>query len=257
MPTQTQKDALYKKLVKYSKKYLNKKYSALDESATRVMINNFLTDILGYIELEEIKTEYKIKGEYADYVIQVGRKKHFVVEVKAIQLDLSDHHLRQAVSYAANEGIDWVLLTNGRDFSLYKVIFAKPIDIKKVFSFNLADIKELKSSVDYLSFLTKKSVLKDELSDFWKRFQALEPNRLCKNLYSVEVVRFLKKVLKKTTDLSFSDVDILDSLNTIIKSKIESERPKCPINVFAGKKTKKVTINTPICDNEAGNLESI
>lgn len=262
MATQNQKDGLYKKLAKYSKKYLNKKYSELDESATRIMVNNFLTEILGYAELEEIKTEYRVRGEYADYVIQVGRKKHFIVEVKAIQLDLSDHHLRQAVNYAANEGIDWVLLTNGKNFSLYKVIFAKPIDSKKVFSFNLSDPKELKSSVEYIMYLTKKSVMKDELTDFWKRFQALEPNHLCKNLYAIEVVRFLKKVLKKSTDLSFSDDDILESLNIIIRAKIESEKPRYPINVFGKKgnnqnKTKETFLNNEIVDIEQSIMPKI
>jgi hypothetical protein len=70
------------------------------------MINSLLTDILGYKELEEAKTEYRIRFEYADYVIQVKRKKHFVVEVKPIAIDLSEGHLRQSLSYAANEGID-------------------------------------------------------------------------------------------------------------------------------------------------------
>jgi hypothetical protein len=144
-------------------------------------------------------------------------------------------------------------LTNGKNFSLYKVIFAKPIDSKKVFSFNLSDPKELKNSIEYLMYLTKKSVLKDELTDFWKRFQALEPNHLCKNLYAIEVVRFLKKVLKKSTDLSFSDDDILESLNIIIRAKIESEKPKFPINVLAGKNRKKNKELTP--DIESENIE--
>jgi hypothetical protein len=254
MATQNQKDQLRKKLVKYSRKYLNEKNLELDESATRIMINNFLTEILGYAELEEVKTEYRIKDEYADYVVQTGRKKQFVVEVKAIHYDLSDNHLRQALNYAADEGIDWILLTNGRNFSLYKVVFAKPIDIKKVFSFNLADHKELKDSVEYLIFLTKKSVMKGELSDFWKRFQALEPTQLCKNLYSIEVVKFLKKFLKKHSDLSFSDDDVLDSLNVIIKTKIESERPKYPINVWGHKKDREALDNNRPA--ETANVES-
>jgi len=250
MATQKQKDFLHKNLIKYSKKYLNKKYAELDESATRIMVNNFLTEILGYAELEEIKTEYQVRGEYADYVIQVDRKKCFVVEVKAIQLDLSDHHLRQAVSYAANEGIDWILLTNGKNYSLYKVIFSKPIESKKVFSFDLSNPKELKDSVEYLVYLTKKSIIKDELNDFWKRFQALEPVCLCKNLYSMEIVKFLKKVLKKTTGLSFNDNDILESINTIIKTKIESEKPKFPVSVLGHKsKEKRKEVDNKPTDN--------
>lgn len=216
------------------------------------MVNSFLTEVLGYTELEEIKTEYRIKGEYADYVVQLARKKHFIVEVKAIQLDLSENHLRQAVNYAANEGIDWILLTNGRQFQLYKVIFSKPIEYKKIFSFNLMDQKELKESVEYLIYLTKRSVIKDELNNFWKRFQALDPINLCKNLYAVEVVRFLRRILKKTTDLSFSEDDILDSINQIIKTKIESVRPKNPlIFSFKGNKKEKKEVSQNVDNNNS------
>src|SRR3546814_15069910 len=50
-----------------------------------------------------------------------------LIEVKAIGLDLKDHHVKQAIDYAANQGVDWVLLTNGTQWRVYHVIFAKPI----------------------------------------------------------------------------------------------------------------------------------
>lgn len=176
MATNNQIKEFGKKLKTYSKQYLRKQYSELDESATRLMINNFLTVVLGYKELEEIKTEYRIRGEYADYIIQTNRKKQFVVEVKAIQLDLSEKHLRQSVAYAANEGIDWIILTNGKFIEVYRVIFAKPISTKKIFGFDLT--KQLNESVNFLYYLTKKSVMRNELNDFYARFKALEPNTL-------------------------------------------------------------------------------
>lgn len=46
----------------YKKRYITKNIGDLDESGTRIMINTFLTTILGYQELEDIKTEYMIKG---------------------------------------------------------------------------------------------------------------------------------------------------------------------------------------------------
>lgn len=232
MATQKQKQDLYKKLQTYAKQYLKKQYEELDESATRLMINNLLTHVFGYIELEEIKTEYQVRGEYADYIIQVNRKKQFVVEVKAIQLDLSEKHLRQSLSYAANEGIDWIILTNGKQIELYRVIFDKPISTKKIFAFDLSNTVEFKNMVEYLVFLTKKSVLNDELADFWARFEALEPTKLSNNLYAIEVVRLLKKVLKKKTGLFFGEDDILDSIYKIITLKIESVKPKAPISLF-------------------------
>ena len=232
MPTQNQIDQLYKRLKEFKRKYLKKAYSDLDESATRLMVNSLLTEVLGYTELEDIKTEYRIRGEYADYVIQLARKKHFIVEVKAIQLDLNERHLRQSVNYAANEGIDWVLLTNGKQIELYRVLFKKPIESKRVFSFDLNDAKDLKDSPDFLIHLTKKSVLKNELEAFWKRFEALEPNMLCKNLYATEVVHFLRRVLRKKAGLYFSEDDILSSIHEIITTKIDSSKPKTPLTLF-------------------------
>jgi len=225
MATELQQKQLLSKLKQYKRKYLVKKYEDLDESATRLMINSFLTEVLGYQELEEIKTEYAIRGTYADYVIQLGRKKHIVVEVKGIEIDLSENHLRQALGYAANEGIDWILLTNGRQFELYKVIFKKPIECKKVLSADLLGADDIKKTLDFFWFITKKSITRGDLEKFWTQFQAMEPTNLAKYLYSVEIVRFLKRALKRDAKLLFPEEDIFDSIHKIIITKIESCKP--------------------------------
>src|SRR3989344_506936 len=156
MATEHQIKQLEKRLRQYRNKYLTRKHNLeLDESGTRLMVNNFLTDVLGYIELEDVKTEYNIRGEYADYVIQLARKKHFVIEVKSIQLDLNSKHLRQSVSYAANEGIDWIVLFNGKQVQLYRLIFAKPISVQLVFSFDLSDVSVYKNAAQDIVHLTK------------------------------------------------------------------------------------------------------
>lgn len=226
MASDAQKAKLLSKLKSYRRKYLvEKKYHDLDESATRIMVNNLLIDALGYKELEEVKTEYVIKGTYADYVIQVGRKKHIIVEVKAVQLDLCEKHLRQAVNYAANEGIDWVLLTNGRCYELYRVIFGKPITCRKVCGFDLSDKEQVKKSVNCFIYLTRKSALTDHLEKYWKKFRALEPTNLARHLYALEVVRFLRRRLKKEAKLLFSEEDIFDSLHQVVVNKMEITKP--------------------------------
>ena len=50
MATEKQLQDLKGQLGVYKKKYLRKEFSKLDESATRIMTNNFLTEILGYKE---------------------------------------------------------------------------------------------------------------------------------------------------------------------------------------------------------------
>ena len=183
MATENQIKHAEKALREYRKKYLVKKQKLeLDEAAARLMVNFFLTGVLGYTELDDIKTEYNIRGEYADYVIQLARKKHIVIEVKSIQLDLNDRHLRQSLSYAANEGIDWILLFNGRQIRLYRVIFAKPISYHLVFDHDLADISSMKDASFDIVHLYKKMVEKGELDSYWKRFDALTPSSLVKIL---------------------------------------------------------------------------
>ena len=45
----------------------------------------------------------------------------FLIEAKAIGISLNDHMVRQIVDYGANLGTDWVLLTNGVKWNLYKI----------------------------------------------------------------------------------------------------------------------------------------
>lgn len=109
------------------------------------------------------------------------------------------------------------------------MIFAKPIATKQVFKFNLADTADFKDACQLLVLLTKKSVLKNSLNDYWHRFDALEPSNLAKNLYSIEVIHFLKRILKTKTGLSFNEQDILNSVHQIIITKGDSIKPKTPI----------------------------
>ncbi len=226
MATEAQLQTVRDRLKDYKRKYLRKEFSVLDESATRIMTNNFLTEILGYQELEEIKTEYRIRSEYADYVIQLKRKKHFVVEVKSIELDLNDRHLRQSLSYAANEGIDWILLLNGRQIQLYRVNFGKPVTTTLIYKLDLMDNEDFKKAPSLLWYLSKRAVERGELETFWKKTNALNPVNLAKLLYSEEIVKRLRNDLKEQTGIYFQIEDVVESLREIIAEKVEFPKPR-------------------------------
>ena len=228
----------------YKKKFLDKPLGELDESGTRLLINHFLTDMLGYETLSEVKTEYMIKGTYADYVIQIGGKRHFLVEVKALSLNLSSNHLRQSINYGANEGIDFVLLTNGRVFELYKVLFEKPISHELIFSLNLSELSNLKIIADQLQYLHKDEVLKKGLDVLWDRHSALSPKNLSKLLFSDEVVKFLKKELKKKYNIKFDEVVIENAVKRIAMESVIIEDFK-PI-----KRRVSKNIDNPINDSQ-------
>ncbi|OFY84926.1 MAG: hypothetical protein A3F72_18260 [Bacteroidetes bacterium RIFCSPLOWO2_12_FULL_35_15] len=226
MLNKTKQTKLFNSLKKYSKQYLNKKLTELDESGTRLMINSFLTDVLGFAPIEEIKTEYMIRGTYADYVIQIKGNRKFLVEVKSLSLNLSDKHLRQAINYGANEGIEWALLTNGKNFDFYKIIFEKPIDYRKVFSLDLSDPSKLKSYVEFLQHLHKEGVVNKGLEMLWNKCIALDPANVAGFLYSPTVTNFLKKSLKLKYKHKFSEEEIKTAINKIIYEAIQLDNVK-------------------------------
>ena len=223
----------------YSKKFLSSKCMELDESGTRLMVNSFLIDVLGYEPIEEIKTEYMIRGTYADYVVQIKGIQHFLVEVKALSLQLSSNHLRQATNYGANEGIEYVLLTNGKNFDFYKVIFNKPIEIRKIFSVDLSNKDSFKDSIESLEFLHRDSVTNKGLELLWKKTMALDPEYIAGLLYDATVTNFIKRSLKKKFKAKFADEEIHNSISRIIFEAIPIEKVKV---IKTRKEVKKIKI---------------
>lgn len=210
----------------YCKKYITN-YTDLDESATRLMVNTFLTDVLEYKMIDEVKTEYMIRGTYADYMIQTGGSRHFLVEVKAMGIELSEKHLRQAINYGANEGVEWAMLTNGSHFELHKIIFGKPIESKKVFSFNLAtDGFNIKDSIELIQYLHRDVVNKKGLDLLWKRSEALDPKKISGYIYSTSIMNIVKRQLKNDYKISFSNEEISEAFSRVMKEKIEAVKPR-------------------------------
>jgi len=75
----------------------------MNESDTSNIINDMLGEMFGYDKFFDVTTEYKIKGQYADYGVKIDDKLTFIIEVKAIGVSLNDNHIFQASSYASTE----------------------------------------------------------------------------------------------------------------------------------------------------------
>ena len=226
MLTSSKTQKLLSGIKEYRKQFFAKDIQELDESGTRIMVNHILTDLLGYRSLEEIKTEYMIKGTYADYVVQIDGDRHFLVEVKALSLALSNKHLRQAIEYAANEGVEWVVLTNGRILQLYKVIFAQPIDSKMVFQINLSSPETAKGCLECLQFLHRDSVVKKGLNQLWNNFIATEKTTLASLVLSKPGIAFLSKQIRSKFKSRFDEKVIIEAARRMVSEPVNLEEVK-------------------------------
>ena len=109
----------------------------VSEADTVTVVKDILNAVFGYDKYAELTSEHAIRGTYCDLAVRIDGKLAFLLEVKAVGLDLKDQHVKQSVDYAANQGCEWVVLTNGIEWRLFRVCFKKPIDKQEIAAFNL------------------------------------------------------------------------------------------------------------------------
>lgn len=92
----------------------------VNESDTVVIVADLLQEVFGYDKYAEITSEHMVRGTFCDLAVKLDGTLAFLIEVKAIGLELKQQHIKQAVDHAANQGCDWVALTNGVAWKVYK-----------------------------------------------------------------------------------------------------------------------------------------
>lgn len=125
-------------------------------------------DVLGYDKHHDISKEVSLKGKKADVVLKVNNEHRIVVEIKAANEPLKTAHIEQAKAYGANNGIKWVLLTNGIAWTLYHITWSTKAGVseKQAFHFDLLD-GDLDDASENLAILHHDAVKAHELDHFW------------------------------------------------------------------------------------------
>ena len=185
-------------------------------------------------QLPEITSEYAIKHTYCDLAIKLDGSPRILIEVKAAGLDLKLQHIKQAVDYGSNAGVDWVILTNGIQWKVYKIIFAKPIDTELVYEFDLTELSAKKASdLEMIYCLSREAMVKSGkasyLEDYHTQRQLMNRFTIGQVILSEPVVDAVKRVLRKMgIDSKVSNEDISDIiLNEVLKREIlDDEKSK-------------------------------
>lgn len=96
----------------------------LKEYPTRTIFVDPLLGALGWDvrDPDEVELEYPtIDGKSVDYALKINRKPVLFVEAKPLKDPLTDvKSITQVVGYAANDGVEWCVLTNGVKYKVYR-----------------------------------------------------------------------------------------------------------------------------------------
>jgi len=212
------------------------------ESDTVVIITDMLQEIFGYDKYAEITTEHMIRGTFCDLAIELDGHIVLLIEAKAIGLELKEQFVKQAVDYAVNKGVEWVALTNGISWRVYKVVFSKPIENELVVEFDLLAMNPRKSEdLELVGLLAKEGWQKARLGDYHTQRRVLNRFTLGAVLLSDPVLEVVRREVRRLAPEVRVDVeDISQALQAdVLKREVlegeKAEAAKRSVSKAAGR----------------------
>lgn len=215
----------------------------VNESDTVTAIVDILSDLFGYDKYNDITSEYAVRKSYCDLAIRIEDKVRYLIEVKAVGITLKNDHIKQAIDYGANEGVDWVILTNADNWKIYKLIYAKPIDKELVYEFHISEMNPQKNAdLEALYYLSKEGLDKQAIMTYYEQKVALNKYLIGQILLTDDVINSIKKVLKKISPkVKIENSSISEVLKKeVIKREVLVEAPATDAKKSITKAMKKI-----------------
>jgi hypothetical protein len=218
----------------------------VNESDTVSIVNDILGEVFGYDKYLEVTSELAIRGTFCDLALKVDGKIQFLVEVKAIGIELKENHIRQAVDYGANNGVPWVVLTNGIDWRLYRIRFEQPIAYDPVHCFDFLSVDpQVERDQDILFTLSVEGLGKDAREQFYEKGQSFNRYVLGGLVLSEPVLELVRRELRKLSDGLKVDIEEIENMvrGEVLKREVvegdEAEAAQARVNKFYRKAKKR------------------
>lgn len=219
---------LSKEVPKFQKILSAAKDRDVNEADTVTIISDMLGTVFGFDKYNEITREFAIQGTYCDLAIKVDGKVEYLIEVKAIGLDLKDNHLRQAINYGAKQGIQWVVLTNGVCWEIYRISVRDKVTHEKMAEFNFLDLRSRKAEDQAtLYMLCKGGVSKNLIEELYEHRKSVNKFNIAAVTLSIAPV--IRRELRKLhPGLKVTEDEIIEILETeVLKREVtETEAAK-------------------------------
>lgn len=200
----------------------------IGEADTSTLVKDILADLFGYDKYSEITAEYQIKSTYCDLALKIDGKLAILVEVKSLNTELKEQHIKQAVDYAANQGVEWVILTNAQTWQVYRVLFAQPIsnELLMTLQFGRLNAKD-DSDLESMFLLTREAQGKSLLDEYHEQRLALSRYCVGAVVLSLPVLGAIRRELKRMSPdvrIEIEEIERVLSEEVIKREVLEGEK---------------------------------
>jgi hypothetical protein len=192
-----------------------------NEGDTRLLVTDFLCEGLGYDKYEDLTTEYQVRGEFADYGVRIAKQLVAFIEVKRCTTKLSPRHLRQVEMYAVNEGVEWMILTNGQAWQVWHLTAGLPVVLDMALEIDILGDGGPAQKADVLFYLSKDAFKRRLIDELWQVKAATSANSLGAVIMSDTIIEQIRKELRRQTG---HNVEV-GELRELLKASVL--RPEC------------------------------
>lgn len=161
-------------------------------------------------------TEYQVKGEFADYGVRIDKQLAAFIEVKRCTTKLSVRHLRQVEMYAVNEGVEWMILTNGQVWQAWHLTGGLPVELNMAFEVDLLGEGGPAHKADGLFYLSKDAFKRRLIDELWQVKAATSAKSLCQVVTSDAVIDQIRKELRRQTGHNMDTAELCDLLRSSV-----------------------------------------
>lgn len=199
--------------------------AGLKEYPTRTILIDPMLEALGWEvrDPDVVELEYPtIDGKSVDYALKVNRKAVLLLEAKQLNESLDDvKAVTQIVGYAANDGIEWCVLTNGARYRVYRASERATAPEKLLFEVSI-DPREseglpVEQVADHLSRLSHDALARGVLDDLGEEiFSTAKVRKALDRLCADAPGPFLRAIRKAVADDSISPAQIKSALSRIL-----------------------------------------
>jgi hypothetical protein len=210
-----------------------------------------LAEVFGYDKYLEITGELAQRGTFCDIAIKLNNKVEYLIEAKAIGLELKEGHLRQAIEYGSTYGIPWVILTNGIIWQIHKIRFEKPVAHDLICQIDFANLDpKNEEHQERLFVVCKEGLVKDAREDFHEKMQIVNRFLLGSFILSEEILNVLRREIRKFSEgVSVSSEEITKVLeNEVLKRDVvegeEAIKAQSRVRRFYGKAARRAKEST-------------
>jgi hypothetical protein len=196
----------------------------LKEYPTRTIFIDPLLSALGWDvrDPDEVELEHPtVDGKSVDYAMKVNRKVVLHVEAKQLGDPLNDvKSITQVVGYAANDGIEWCLLTNGIRYMVFKASEKASAPNKLLFEVSIDPADNNGLSVEetarQFSRFSRESMEKGILDQIGSEiFTTAKVRKVLDRLFAETPASFIRLIRKTMADSSVTPAQIEQALHRI------------------------------------------